>query len=154
MHSVSTVCVCVSCRFSSVQLLGDLLFHISGVTGKMTTETASEDDNFGTAASNKVITQKSLMLFGLRCWHGRRLTSVLFPRRPSLELLAPSGVTASCPASTWAALTPSWWSDRLPSTCGRLWCPTRRGLSARSSPHSSHSCWASWPPPVPTRERY
>lgn len=41
-------------RFSSVQLLGDLLFHISGVTGKMTTETASEDDNFGTAASNKV----------------------------------------------------------------------------------------------------
>lgn len=42
-------------RFSSVQLLGDLLFHISGVTGKMTTETASEDDNFGTAASNKVL---------------------------------------------------------------------------------------------------
>ncbi|XP_051924087.1 eIF-2-alpha kinase activator GCN1 [Hippocampus zosterae] len=42
-------------RFSSVQLLGDLLFHISGVTGKMTTETASEDDNFGTAASNKAI---------------------------------------------------------------------------------------------------
>lgn len=41
-------------RFSSVQLLGDLLFHISGVTGKMTTETASEDDNFGTAASTKV----------------------------------------------------------------------------------------------------
>lgn len=37
-----------------MQLLGDLLFHISGVTGKMTTETASEDDNFGTAASNKV----------------------------------------------------------------------------------------------------
>lgn len=41
-------------RFSSVQLLGDLLFHISGVSGKMTTETASEDDNFGTAQSNKV----------------------------------------------------------------------------------------------------
>lgn len=46
-------CLC-SFRFSSVQLLGDLLFHISGVTGKMTTETASEDDNFGTAQSNKV----------------------------------------------------------------------------------------------------
>ncbi|XP_053558036.1 eIF-2-alpha kinase activator GCN1 [Bombina bombina] len=42
-------------RFSSVQLLGDLLFHISGVTGKMTTETASEDDNFGTAQSTKAI---------------------------------------------------------------------------------------------------
>ncbi|XP_056628816.1 eIF-2-alpha kinase activator GCN1 isoform X1 [Triplophysa dalaica] len=42
-------------RFSSVQLLGDLLFHISGVSGKMTTETASEDDNFGTAQSNKAI---------------------------------------------------------------------------------------------------
>ncbi|XP_075070961.1 stalled ribosome sensor GCN1 [Mixophyes fleayi] len=42
-------------RFSSVQLLGDLLFHISGVTGKMTTETASEDDNFGTVQSTKAI---------------------------------------------------------------------------------------------------
>ncbi|OCT98218.1 hypothetical protein XELAEV_18010449mg [Xenopus laevis] len=42
-------------RFSSVQLLGDLLFHISGVTGKMTTETVSEDDNFGTAHSTKAI---------------------------------------------------------------------------------------------------
>ncbi|XP_075424511.1 stalled ribosome sensor GCN1 isoform X2 [Ascaphus truei] len=42
-------------RFSSIQLLGDLLFHISGVTGKMTTETASEDDNFGTAQSTKAI---------------------------------------------------------------------------------------------------
>ncbi|KAG8455790.1 hypothetical protein GDO86_001836 [Hymenochirus boettgeri] len=42
-------------RFSSVQLLGDLLFHISGVTGKMTTETASEDDNFGTAHSTRAI---------------------------------------------------------------------------------------------------
>ncbi|CAH2295310.1 eIF-2-alpha kinase activator GCN1 [Pelobates cultripes] len=42
-------------RFSSVQLLGDLLFHISGVTGKMTTETASEDDNFGTLQSTKAI---------------------------------------------------------------------------------------------------
>uniref|UniRef100_A0A8C5P6E8 GCN1 activator of EIF2AK4 n=1 Tax=Leptobrachium leishanense TaxID=445787 RepID=A0A8C5P6E8_9ANUR len=42
-------------RFSSVQLLGDLLFHISGVTGKMTTETASEDDNFGTMQSTKAI---------------------------------------------------------------------------------------------------
>ena len=35
-------------RFSSVQLLGDLLYKISGVMGKMTTESAHEDDNFGT----------------------------------------------------------------------------------------------------------
>lgn len=51
-------------RFSSVQLLGDLLFHISGVTGKMTTETASEDDNFGTAQSNKVCTLGWFSAFG------------------------------------------------------------------------------------------
>lgn len=51
-------------RFSSVQLLGDLLFHISGVTGKMTTETASEDDNFGTAQSNKVRTLRWFSALG------------------------------------------------------------------------------------------
>ncbi|XKL63854.1 hypothetical protein PGB90_006218 [Kerria lacca] len=42
-------------RFSSVQLLGDLLYRISGVTGKMSTETANEDDNFGTEHSHKII---------------------------------------------------------------------------------------------------
>lgn len=42
-------------RFSSVQLLGDLLYRISGVSGKMTTETASEDDNFGTDSTNSSI---------------------------------------------------------------------------------------------------
>lgn len=42
-------------RFSSVQLLGDLLYRISGVSGKMTTQTASEDDNFGTEASHLAI---------------------------------------------------------------------------------------------------
>ncbi|KAM7361540.1 lethal (3) 80Fj [Cochliomyia hominivorax] len=42
-------------RFSSVQLLGDLLYRISGVSGKMTTETASEDDNFGTEQSHTAI---------------------------------------------------------------------------------------------------
>lgn len=42
-------------RYSSVQLLGDLLFKISGVTGKMTTETADEDDNFGTEQSHRAI---------------------------------------------------------------------------------------------------
>ncbi|XP_025837277.1 eIF-2-alpha kinase activator GCN1 [Agrilus planipennis] len=42
-------------RYSSVQLLGDLLYRISGVTGKMSTETASEDDNFGTEQSHQAI---------------------------------------------------------------------------------------------------
>ncbi|XP_033149137.1 eIF-2-alpha kinase activator GCN1 [Drosophila busckii] len=42
-------------RYSSVQLLGDLLYRISGVSGKMTTETASEDDNFGTEQSHTAI---------------------------------------------------------------------------------------------------
>jgi HEAT repeat protein len=42
-------------RYSSVQLLGDLLFKISGVSGKMSTQSASEDDNFGTEQSHKAI---------------------------------------------------------------------------------------------------
>lgn len=42
-------------RYSSVQLLGDLLYRISGVSGKMSTETASEDDNFGTEQSHRAI---------------------------------------------------------------------------------------------------
>ncbi|KAK4875808.1 hypothetical protein RN001_012230 [Aquatica leii] len=42
-------------RYSSVQLLGDLLYRISGVTGKMSTETASDDDNFGTEQSHQAI---------------------------------------------------------------------------------------------------
>ncbi|XP_050533442.1 eIF-2-alpha kinase activator GCN1 isoform X2 [Daktulosphaira vitifoliae] len=42
-------------RFSSVQLLGDLLYRISGVSGKMSTETANDDDNFGTEHSHKAI---------------------------------------------------------------------------------------------------
>ncbi|KAK7871251.1 hypothetical protein R5R35_007540 [Gryllus longicercus] len=42
-------------RYSSVQLLGDLLYRISGVSGKMSTETADEDDNFGTEHSHHAI---------------------------------------------------------------------------------------------------
>ncbi len=41
-------------RHSSVQLLGDLLYKVSGVTGKMSTETAGDDDNFGTESSMTV----------------------------------------------------------------------------------------------------
>ena len=40
-------------RISSIQLMGDLLYRISGVSGKMTTE-GEEDDNFGTSQSNQV----------------------------------------------------------------------------------------------------
>ena len=40
-------------RISSIQLMGDLLYKISGVSGKMTTE-GEEDDNFGTSQSNQV----------------------------------------------------------------------------------------------------
>ena len=43
-----------SIRFS----IGDLLYKVSGVSGKMTTETASEDDNFGTEQSQKVCNYK------------------------------------------------------------------------------------------------
>lgn len=42
-------------RYCSVQLLGDLLYKISKVSGKMTTETADDDDNFGTEQSYAAI---------------------------------------------------------------------------------------------------
>lgn len=42
-------------RYASVQLLGDLLYKISGVSGKMSTETADEDDNFGTEQSHRAV---------------------------------------------------------------------------------------------------
>ncbi|XP_065830516.1 stalled ribosome sensor GCN1-like [Oscarella lobularis] len=41
-------------RYSSVQLLGDLLYHITGVTGKMSAH-GDEDDNFGTETSTQAI---------------------------------------------------------------------------------------------------
>eukprot|EP00117_Sycon_ciliatum_P034892 scpid3464/ scgid26544/ Translational activator GCN1; GCN1-like protein 1 len=41
-------------RHSSMQLLGDLLYRLSGVTGKMTTE-GDEDEGFGTETSQKAI---------------------------------------------------------------------------------------------------
>ncbi|XP_067931600.1 stalled ribosome sensor GCN1-like [Watersipora subatra] len=42
-------------RLSSVQLLGDLLYKLSGVSGKMSTETAHDDDNFGTEISQQMV---------------------------------------------------------------------------------------------------
>lgn len=58
------VCVCPSHmtslvsplphRCSSIQLLGDLLYKISGLSGKMSTE-SEEDDNFGTEAAHQVL---------------------------------------------------------------------------------------------------
>ena len=41
-------------RQSSVQLLGDLLFSVSGMSGAKTTE-GGEDDNFGTEAAREAI---------------------------------------------------------------------------------------------------
>ncbi|CAF3563233.1 unnamed protein product [Rotaria sp. Silwood1] len=43
-------------RYSSVLLLGELLFKVSGVTGKATTESVDEDDNFGTEHGLQSIT--------------------------------------------------------------------------------------------------
>ena len=39
-----------------LQLLGDLLYKISGVSDKMTTPSAKDDDNFGTESGQKIIT--------------------------------------------------------------------------------------------------
>lgn len=144
-----------------MQLLGDLLFHISGVTGKMTTETASEDDNFGTAASNKVRTHLLYFIYSAELnilLLIKSLSCVYYIDLPcprlSLVLWVLRGVTASSLASTWAVQTPSWWFVRPRSMCGRSWCQTPPELFERSFQLSSLSCLVSWLPPGPTRERY
>nr|XP_019949232.1 PREDICTED: eIF-2-alpha kinase activator GCN1 [Paralichthys olivaceus] len=117
-------------RFSSVQLLGDLLFHISGVTGKMTTETASEDDNFGTAASNKAI------IGALGAERRNRVLSGLYMGRSDTQL-----VVRQASLHVWKIVvsnTPRTLREILPTLFSLLLgflastCPDKRTIAART----------------------
>ncbi|XP_073766133.1 stalled ribosome sensor GCN1 [Danio rerio] len=117
-------------RFSSVQLLGDLLFHISGVTGKMTTETASEDDNFGTAQSNKAI------ISALGAERRNRVLSGLYMGRSDTQL-----VVRQASLHVWKIVvsnTPRTLREILPTLFTLLLgflastCPDKRTIAART----------------------
>uniref|UniRef100_A0A8C7AYA9 GCN1 activator of EIF2AK4 n=1 Tax=Neovison vison TaxID=452646 RepID=A0A8C7AYA9_NEOVI len=127
-------------RFSSVQLLGDLLFHISGVTGKMTTETASEDDNFGTAQSNKAIItalgvdRRNRVLAGL--YMGRSDTQLVV-RQASLHVWK---IVVSNTPRTLREILPTLFGlllGFLASTCADKRTMLKMGLSRTCS------CWLS-----------
>ncbi|XP_034546988.1 eIF-2-alpha kinase activator GCN1 [Notolabrus celidotus] len=117
-------------RFSSVQLLGDLLFHISGVTGKMTTETASEDDNFGTAASNKAIIgalgpeRRNRVLSGL--YMGRSDTQLVV-RQASLHVWK---IVVSNTPRTLREILPTLFTLLLGFLAST--CPDKRTIAART----------------------
>ncbi|KAL4660360.1 eIF-2-alpha kinase activator GCN1 [Arapaima gigas] len=117
-------------RFSSVQLLGDLLFHISGVTGKMTTETASEDDNFGTAQSNKAIIKalgverRNRVLSGL--YMGRSDTQLVV-RQASLHVWK---IVVSNTPRTLREILPTLFSLLLGFLAST--CPDKRTIAART----------------------
>ncbi|XP_051757794.1 eIF-2-alpha kinase activator GCN1 [Ctenopharyngodon idella] len=117
-------------RFSSVQLLGDLLFHISGVSGKMTTETASEDDNFGTAQSNKAI------IGALGAERRNRVLSGLYMGRSDTQL-----VVRQASLHVWKIVvsnTPRTLREILPTLFTLLLgflastCPDKRTIAART----------------------
>nr|XP_014345196.1 PREDICTED: translational activator GCN1 [Latimeria chalumnae] len=117
-------------RFSSVQLLGDLLFHISGVTGKMTTETASDDDNFGTAQSNKAIIaalgleRRNRVLAGL--YMGRSDTQLVV-RQASLHVWK---IVVSNTPRTLREILPTLFSLLLGFLAST--CPDKRTIAART----------------------
>uniref|UniRef100_A0A8C7V0B9 GCN1 activator of EIF2AK4 n=1 Tax=Oncorhynchus mykiss TaxID=8022 RepID=A0A8C7V0B9_ONCMY len=117
-------------RFSSVQLLGDLLFHISGVTGKMTTETASEDDNFGTAQSNKAIIgalggeRRNRVLSGL--YMGRSDTQLVV-RQASLHVWK---IVVSNTPRTLREILPTLFTLLLGFLASD--CPDKRTIAART----------------------
>ena len=68
-------------RYSSVQLLGDLLFHITGITGKMSSETGTGEDNFGTNEGQKMI----LARLGETCYF--RIMAGIYMCRSDIALL-------------------------------------------------------------------
>uniref|UniRef100_A0A671S892 EIF-2-alpha kinase activator GCN1-like n=1 Tax=Sinocyclocheilus anshuiensis TaxID=1608454 RepID=A0A671S892_9TELE len=111
-------------RFSSVQLLGDLLFHISGVTGKMTTETASEDDNFGTAQSLTSCCRRNRVLSGL---YMGRSDIQLVVRQASLHVWK---IVVSNTPRTLREILPTLFTLLLGFLAST--CPDKRTIAART----------------------